>query len=379
MDPKRFANAQGGRLIRTTGGASAFVPSPLPPPLELTWQLSRQLSDADRALGTLVGIARLLPNPHVLTTPFMRREAVLSSRIEGTEASFADLVVFEAAGEPETDHPDVREVFNYVSALEHGRQRLRDLPLSLRFIRELHGKLMEGVRGGNKQPGEFRAVQNWIGGPGSDLSSATYVPPPVPEMHAALDAFERYLHEKSDIPPLIRAALIHYQFEAIHPFLDGNGRIGRLLVFFVLHLEHVLEEPLLYLSAYFERNREEYYRRLLDVSLRGGWQKWIEFFLRGVAEQANDAVDLTRALLALSERYKRRIATARNAGSLSMLIDVLMRVPVLRVTGVANLLGISYPAAKKTVQRLVAENIVAPVLVGKRNFYIARGFVQLFE
>jgi Fic family protein len=376
MNRTIFTPKSPGRLVNTVQGPPAFVPNPLPPAIDVTWQLSRQLSEADRTLGTLVGLARLLPNPHLVTRPFMRREAVLSSRIEGTQASLSDLMFYEAIGEPMSERSDVREVANYVSALEYGLERLHALPLSLRFIRELHHELMTGVRGGTRQPGEFRRVQNWIGPEGSTLAEATYVPPPVDEMLGALAALECYFHEESELPPLVRTALIHYQFEAIHPFLDGNGRIGRLLVFFVLQLARVMDEPLLYLSGFFERHRDEYYRRLLAVSTDGAWHEWVDFFLRGVAEQASDAIIRTRALLRIIEIYRQMVRKARNSGTLMRIIDMLLQVPVVNVAAVAQGAKISHPAAKKNVARLVERGIIAPRVVGRRTYFVAEEIIE---
>ena len=379
MDISRFSNAHTGKLVKTLDGHPAFVPAQLPPKIDLSFELMRRLSEADRAVGTLAGIGRILPNPHLLTQPFLRREAVLSSRIEGTEASATDLALFEAAGSPSSESSDVREVSNYVVALRYGLKRLDDLPLSLRFLREVHAKLMADVRGGTRAPGEFRHVQNWIGPSGSRIDTATYVPPPVHEMHAALDRFEHYLHESSPMPVLLRAALIHYHFEAIHPFLDGNGRVGRLLIAFLLHVEKVLDEPLLYLSAFFERHRREYYRRLLAVTTDGAWQEWIDFFLQGVTEQADDAVRRTRELLDLSASYRRRIAAARNAGVLSALIDSLFAVPATTIRTVATDLEMSYPAAKKNVQKLVALHILKPRRSGRGSVYVAEEVLSIVE
>ena len=229
MDTSRFTESSPGRLIHTPQGYGAFVPDPLPPPITFDMQMAARLSEADRALSELAGVARTLPNPHLLIGPFMRREAVLSSRIEGTQASLSDLLFFEAANLREQEVPDVREVSNYVRSLQYGLSRLDTLPLSLRLIREMHERLLEGTRGHGLTPGEFRRSQNWIGPAGCTLMDATFVPPPVDEMTEALGAFEKYLHVRSDLPPLVRLAIAHYQFEAIHPFLDGNGRIGRLL------------------------------------------------------------------------------------------------------------------------------------------------------
>jgi Fic family protein len=233
LQPIDFHRDAPGRLLNTPQGYTAFVPNPLPPAIELKQHLA-DLSRADRLVGELRGVARNLPNPHLLIGPFMRREAVLSSRIEGTQASLSDLFFFEASGGQNAEIADVREVANYVRALEFGLKRMEKLPLSLRLIREMHAELMHGVRGEHMTPGEFRRSQNWIGPPGCTLTEAVFVPPPVEEMVTALDAFEKYLHADSTLPPLVRLALIHYQFEAIHPFLDGNGRIGRLLITLLL-------------------------------------------------------------------------------------------------------------------------------------------------
>jgi len=379
MDRSQFTTQDTGRLVKTLDGHLAFVPAPLPPKIDLTFELMRQLSDADHALGTLAGVGRILPNPHLLTQPFLNREAVLSSRIEGTEASATDLALYKAAGSPPSDDSDVREVSNYVTALQYGLKRLDELPLSLRFLREVHAKLMADMRGGDRNPGEFRHVQNWIGPAGSRIDNATYVPPPVQEMHAALDRFERYLHGRSPMPVLLRAALVHYHFEAIHPFLDGNGRVGRLLIAFLLHVEHQLDQPLLYLSAFFERHRREYYRRLVEVTMKGAWLEWIDFFLRGVTEQATDAVRRTRELLDLSDDYRRRIAPSRNAGVLSSLIDRLFASPATTIPSVAADLKMSYPAAKKNVQKLVGLHILKPRRSGRGSVYVAEDILKIVE
>jgi Fic family protein len=379
MKRKVVKDSRNGRLIRNSDGSAAFVPAPLPPNLTLTWATTKLLSEAERATGKLAGGGRLLPDPHILIQPFLRREAVLSSRIEGTQASLSDLIVFEASGNPEAERSDVREVWNYVRALEYGLQRLKELPLSQRFIREVHEILMSDVRGGTMTPGEFRTVQNWIGPPGASLATATYVPPPVPEMVEALNALERYIHADSDLPTLIRAALVHYQFEAIHPFLDGNGRLGRLLVMFLLHAEKVLDQPLLYLSAYFERHRAEYYRLLLDVSKRGAWTEWIDFFLRAVIEQANDGVKRTRELLDLARSYRARVRSARNLSRLYAIIDDLLIQPAITIPGLAHEHRMSYPAAKKNVDKLVAHRILERVRIARGSVYIAREVIEIVD
>ncbi len=365
-----------GRSVRTADGYSAFVPSPLPPRIEMTWELSRVLSDADRAIGGVAGSGHMLADPQLLIQPLMRREAVLSSRIEGTQASLTDLVAYESAG---TDPGDALDVSNYVEALNYGLERLERLPLSLRFIREIHEKLMKGVRGGDRAPGEFRRIQNWIGPPGSAVADATYIPPPVAEMHRALDAFEKFIHTSSPLPPLVKTALVHYQFEAIHPFLDGNGRVGRLLIAFVLRAEGVLNQPLLYLSAFFERHRREYYRLLLAVSNRGAWHDWIMFFLRGVAQQARDAGVRIRALIDLRDKYRRSVSGARNAGALQDVVDHLFILPAVSVTSLAKRLNVSYPAAKSSLEKLERAGIVWPTKQGRETWYFADEIIRTVE
>ncbi len=384
MRPSDFHGGS-GRLLRTSLGYLAFVPNPLPPKLELTWALARRLSAADRSLAELAGVARNLPNPHLLIKPFMNREAVLSSRIEGTQASLSDLVFFEAGGAVPRQSgsavaSDVREVANYVRAMNEGVARLHELPLSLRFIRELHRTLLHGMRGEHLTPGEFRRSQNWIGPPASSLSDAVFVPPPVSEMNAALDAFERYLHASSDLPELIRLALIHYQFEAIHPFLDGNGRVGRLLISILLCHHQLLPQPLLYLSAFFERRRDDYYRLLLAVSQAGRWLEWIDFFLMGVAEQARDAVRRSTRLLDLRQQYRDQLASARATALPIRLIDVLFERPVITIPNAAQHLDISYRAAGLIVAKLCAAKILDEVNGRRRpRTFVASGILEAIE
>ncbi|MBI5473065.1 MAG: Fic family protein [Ignavibacteriae bacterium] len=339
-----------------------------------------KLSDAAHLVGKLHGIAGDLPNPHLLIGPFVRREAVLSSRIEGTQASLSDLVFFEASGESSAEVSDVREVANYVHALEFGLKRLDKLPLSLRLMKEMHSRLMKGVRGETLTPGEFRRSQNWIGPPGCTLTDAVYVPPPVDEMKQSLDAFEKYLHASSNLPPLIRLALIHYQFEAIHPFLDGNGRVGRLLMTLILCSEGLLPQPLLYLSAYFERHRAEYYRHLLAVSQTGAWNAWIEFFLTGVAEQSQDAIQRTQKLLGLWKRYRERLRAVRSSPTMLELVEHLFSSPAISVSQAASRLKVTYPSAQKAIERLVEMNILKEATGRLRNkVYVAREILRVAE
>lgn len=357
----------------------AFVPPPLPPEVTLDPELVSALSEADRNLGLLAGAGEWWPNPHLLIRPFMRREAVLSSRIEGTQASVADLVLFEASPRA-SSAPDVREVANYVRALELGVREDRALPISLRLMRELHGELMADVGGAHLTPGEFRTSQNWIGPPGCTLNQATFVPPPPEDMRDALDAFEKYLHKESDLPPLIRLAIAHYQFEAIHPFLDGNGRVGRLLVTLLLDEWKLLPQPLLYLSAFFDRRRSEYYQLLLGVSVAGNWGDWITFFLTGIAEQSTDVVDRARRLFALRERYRAELHSARSSALPLKLVDFLFEQPAVTVAQARDLLDVSPRAARMNVAKLEEAGIVREFTKKARNrIYIAPEILDLLR
>ncbi|MBE0480835.1 MAG: Fic family protein [Dehalococcoidia bacterium] len=365
MDTALFKKSPSGNMVRGTGAYWAFVPGPLPPRLEWDDALVTLMSKADIALGTLSGLGETLPNPHLLIYPFIRREAVLSSRIEGTQSSLSDLLLFEATQVEKRG--DVREVQNYVRAMEYGLKRLNELPLSLRFIRELHGVLMEEVRGQNATPGEFRHSQNWIGGPGATLNEAIFVPPPVPEMQECLHELEKFFHAEKRLPPLIEAALIHYQFEAIHPFLDGNGRIGRLLIALLLCQRNVLSKPLLYLSAFFEQHRQEYYDLLLKVSSIGAWREWIEFFLRAVMEQSRDAVSRSRRLQELRHSYVQLAREKRLAPTALQLVELVLMKPVLSGRTAQEYLKITFPGARKAINALVEAGILTEITGRKRD------------
>lgn len=357
-----------GRLIPVAWGESrgtAFAPDPLPPRLDYDAELVGAVAEAHRQLGELAGLARQVPNSQLLIQPFIRREAVLSSRIEGTQADVAELYAYEAGQIPlpgltdEVPEADVQEVANYVRAMEYGLTRLSTLPVSRRLLRELHERLLSGVRGRDRAPGDFRTIQNWIGPPGSRLAEATYVPPPVPDMETALDDLERYINEDDLLhPPLVRLAFIHYQFEAIHPFLDGNGRIGRLLITLLLVHWGLLPLPLLYLSAFFERHRNEYYEGLLGVSSRGEWRDWVLLFLRGVATQALAAARLARRLQDLQAEWHRRLIAVRGSTLLIRLADRLFERPFTTVPEAAGLLQVTYPSAKRSVEKLVGAGIL---------------------
>lgn len=382
MQVSDFLNTDAGQIIRSLDGQLTFVPNPLPPSLVISWPLAKEISIADRKLSALDGAASRLPNPHLLIIPFTRKEAVLSSKIEGTMASLSDLLSFEVLGLfPEERKEDIHEVANYVAALEHGVAALSDLPVSKRLIKEMHGLLLKGVRGETLMPGEFRVRQNWIGPPGTKIEDAIFVPPSINDMNERLDNLEKYIHAPSDLPPLVRMAIIHYQFEAIHPFLDGNGRIGRLLITLLLISERLLSRPLLYLSAFFEKHKDDYYRHLLHVSQRGAWQEWIVFFLRGVAEQAEDALNRSNQLLALHNLYRFKVQQKkRTSAYLLKLLDELFIRPVITTKSAKKILNVTPAAAQSHINRLIEEGILKEVTGNKRNrVYIAVDILRIVD
>jgi Fic family protein len=380
MNTKDFEASTSGKLARILGGEYdgqyGFVPNKLPP--ELTWNttLVSLLSNANHALGTLSGLGERLPNPHLFIAPFLRREAVVSSRIEGTQSTISDLLIFEAT---KKDEKDVQEVQNYVKALEYGLKKVNELPIGLRLIKEIHAILMRNVRGERGKPGEFREEPNWIGHQGSKLLEATFVPPPVPEMKQALDDLEKFFHVASELPPLIQVALAHYQFEAIHPFLDGNGRIGRLLITFFLCQKNLIAKPLFYLSPHFERNRETYNRLLLEVSKVGAWIPWIQFFLEGVVEQSTDAVNRARNMISLQEEF-RVIVQKESPPSAIRLIDLLWRSPILTTNLVVKELNLSWTGANIAIKNLVRLGILNQLGSDKRTkLYSASKILSILE
>jgi Fic family protein len=359
-------------------GYSAFVPNPLPPKFEWTPRLVGLLSDADRLIGKLAGEGARLPNPHVLMRPFARREAVMSSKIEGTQATLGELLAAEAGAIVERSPDDLREVGNYVVALEHGIARLKELPLCVRLIRELHEKLMTGVRGHHATPGQFRRSQNWIGKPGCTPTTATFVPPPPGEVDACLGAWEKFLDE-SDLPPLVTIALAHYQFEAIHPFLDGNGRVGRLLITLYLIEKRILPAPLLYLSAFFEASRRDYYDGLLGVSERGEWLDWIEYFLLGVARMSEDAVSRAGRINAKLAEWQKSV-TGESTKTPLRVVELLAANPFITVKGGAEKLGVAFTTAQRAIQRLERIGIVQQAGTAKRDrVYCAKSLLDILE
>lgn len=346
-------STRAGIYVRQPNGYSAFVPAKLPPtnpPLNFDLEMIGLLSEADRALGRLDGITETLPNPDLFVSMYVKKEALLSSQIEGTQASLIEVLEAE-----EKQTSDAHEVTNYVNALNYGLQRLRedDFPFSLRLLREIHAKLLASGRGSNHTPGEFRTTQNWIGGAGSTLSNAAFIPPSVEDMHDALNDLESYFYEDDGMPPLVKIALIHAQFETIHPFVDGNGRMGRLIIAFYLCQQGILSRPLLYLSYYFKRNRAEYYDRLMDIRNRGKWEEWIKFFLEGVIQISEESSASAKAIDQLREKYAQKIDAldAQTAVNARKLLDQLFITPQITRQGVVKAIGVTAPTAGNLIHR----------------------------
>lgn len=384
--PGKDTNGSGraGRYVNQATGYRAFIPAPLPPqpPLAIGGDMPALLSEADRALGRLDGSVLTLPNPDLFVLMYVRKEAVLSSQIEGTQSSLQDVLAAEAQLLDPTRPRDVDEVLNYVHAMNHGLEQLSKLPVSTRLIRGIHADLMRGVRGGRLQPGELRTSQNWIGPSGSTLATATFIPPPPHAVPEALGALEGFLHEDDALPPLIKIALAHVQFETIHPFLDGNGRVGRLLITFLLTERQILHKPVLYLSHYFKRHRAEYYDHLQAVRDQGAWEAWIRFFLRGVVEVAGEAAETARRILQLREQHRSAITErlGRAAGNGHKVLESLYDRPILSVKTAAELTGTTYPAANNLVARMVSLGILTELTGNARNrrFFYAP-YVALFS
>ncbi len=373
--------ARAGSYVRQTQGYSAFIPKGLPPdpPLRVADRLQVLLSQADRAVGRLDGSIETVPNPDLIVYMWVRKEAVLSSQIEGTQSSLHDVLIAEAGAQPTTN--DVGEVTNYISAMNYGLERLETLPVSLRLIREIHEKLLHDVRGSHLTPGELRRTQNWVGPAGCTLAEALYVPPPPHEVANHLSEWEKFLHADSGLPLLLKIGLAHAQFETIHPFLDGNGRVGRLLITFLLCEAGVLSKPVLYLSHHFKVHRTEYYERLQRVRDEGAWEDWLEFFLQGVVEVSKQATDTSRAVLRLREQHRTTITEqlGRSAGNGHRVLERLYKSPFVTVNEIAEVIGTTYPAANDLVSRLVDAGIISEFTGQQRNRrYWYRDYVSLF-
>ncbi len=383
MNPTTFTKRSTGELVQISEGGLAFVPTRLPiTGLALSRDMVLSLDEAITELGRLDGHGQNLPDPHLLIAPLLRKEAVLSSRIEGTQTTFSDLVLFEAAqlGKSARDR-DNREVANYVTALMYALARCGELPIGKRLICEVHAKLMARIDEDNTRPGRFRETQVHIGPRGLGISDARYVPPPPYQIDPLFENLAEYIQQSADrLPLLIRLAIVHYQFEAIHPFLDGNGRIGRLLITLMLCAEKRLAAPTLYLSAYFERRREQYNDLMLEVSRDGQWEPWILFFLRGIAIQARDAVQRMKQLQDLRTDYKARLAAARATVATHTLVDELFKLPVMTNTIGAKVLDFSWQSARDTVRKLEEAKIITLIDgSAKQKVYVAQDIIRIVD
>lgn len=356
-------DSRAGHFVRQSKGYKAFIPAPLPPNPPIHWddRLLVLLSNADRALARLDGIGETLPNPDLFVAMYVRKEAVLSSQIEGTQATLEDVLDFEATGE---ERKDVDQTVNYVRAMKKGLDALQEIPVSLRLVKIIHQELLSNVRGQERTPGEFRTSQNWIGPPGCTLNEATFVPPPPHEMMEALGKLEQFIHQHDGLPPLIANALVHAQFETIHPFLDGNGRVGRLLISFLLVQRQVVRRPLLYISLYFRKHRQEYYDRLNAVRLRGDWEGWISFFLTGVCEVSERAAGLARRIYQVLEDDKLKIRDVPNAHKLH---ETLALYPIITAREVQKKLDVSASTAGRILKHLVDVGILHEITGYARN------------
>lgn len=369
-----------GRFVTQATGYKAFLPAPLPPEPEVVFdgELRTSLCQADRDIARLDAIAALLPNPDLFVAMYVRHEAVLSSQIEGTQSTLEDVLAFEAHAQPQDAPKDVEEVVNYVRAMNHGLARPERLPLSLRLLREIHGELMQNVRGGEKSPGEFRSSQNWIGGTGSSLANASFVPPPVHELMNAPGALEKFLHDaKTTVPLLIRCGLAHAQFETIHPFLHGNGRVGRLLIALMLCEEQALSRPLLYLSVFLKAHRAEYYDRLTAIRQHGHWEPWLKFFLQGISQTARAATRTARNIVRMREHH--RTALIKSPKALKLL-DSLFQQPLVSPKRIAQIVGCTHPTAVKLARDLQARGWLHEVTGFERNrLYRYQPYLDLFH
>ncbi len=379
MNQNDFSDGMSGKLVQTPQGYLAFVPKPLPPAINFDMELVLALSKADSALSELSGLGGQLPNPHLLISPYIRREALLSSRIEGTKASLSDLLIDEIEDHQtkRTNADDIREVRNYIRAMEVGVARLPELPLSTRLVREIHGELMTGVRGEKATPGEFRRTQNWIGPAGSTPMTAAFVPPPVEEMKECLNDWEKFLHTRDAIPDLIQCAMMHVQFETIHPFLDGNGRVGRLLVTFFLLERKRLSQPLLYLSAFIDAHKSDYYDLLQRVRTHGDWIPWIRFFLQGITEIATEAGEQAKELQTLREQYRSLLRDKPNALGL---LDELFTNPYMSIARAAKVLNKTHPTGKAAIAALEEKKILTEI-TGRQwgRFYVCQPVLDALD
>lgn len=379
MNCTDYQEAASGRCLRHQRGYYYFMPTPLPPKIDYDMDLANLMAEANRALSELSGTGRNLKNPYLLVSPYIMREAVSSSKIEGTQSSMSDLFIYEASAHKESRFSDTREVFNYVSTMAEGVKLLKELPISTRFICELHGTLLKGVRGEHGTPGELRQSQNWIGPPGCLLNEATYVPPPLEELGNVLGEWEKYVNSAPNEQTVMQAAIMHYQFEAIHPFIDGNGRIGRLLVTLFLMQKGLLSHPLLYLSEFFEKHRQDYYRLLLEVSQKGAWEEWCKFFFRGVIQMSEDALENSISLMELHEIFCKMLYDAKRVPEIThRMVDEIFISPVISISNLSRKWEVAYTSIKAGVVALEKLGILKEITGRSRGRMYASAEVMLF-
>ncbi len=370
-----------GRYIKQLNGYDAFIPNPLPPnpPVRFDDELHRLLSEADRALARLDGTAVALPNPELFVAMYVKKEALLSSQIEGTQASLEGILEFESDLIPGDDINEIKDVINYINAMDYGMRRLTDFPMSSRLIKEIHGLLLEGTRGASKTPGEFRQSQNWLGPAGAPLRDALFVPPPHDQVDELMSNIEKFIHADDNIPPLIKIALIHAQFETIHPFLDGNGRVGRLLIAFYLYWKKILEKPLLYLSFYLKKHKDDYYQRLMDIRFQGDWENWLKFFLKGVIEVSRESASTVKEIITLKEDLTGKIFSHHITGTLAIrLLDHLFEKPIVSAADIVKHLKITRQSAAQLVKRFVQAGILKEI-TGKQRYrkYLFLEYIEI--
>jgi len=370
-----------GKFVTQPAGYKAFIPKPLPPSPAVRYdeKIQSLLSKADRSVARLDGITTVLPNPDLFIAMYVKKEALLSSQIEGTQASLEGVLEFEADLIPKENLDEIKEVINYVKALNYGMGRLKELPMSLRLIKEIHKILLEETRGAHRNPGQFRRSQNWIGPPGFPLSDAIFVPPPPDQVMPAMGELEKFLHQESNIPPLVKIGLIHAQFETIHPFLDGNGRIGRLLITFYLFWKEILSKPLLYLSFYLKKKRPEYYDLLMKVRIDGAWEEWITFFLKGISETSEEAAKSAREIIQLKEKLMAELYKSFIASIYAVrLIDLLFEIPLISTKEIIDKLKISKETANELVKKFEKIGILKEI-TGKQRYkkYSFKRYIEI--
>ena len=382
LDVDENTENRAGHYVRQPAGYRAFIPAKLPPRITIDNEMQDLLSKADRALGRLDGSIQTLPNPDLFVFMYVRKEAVLSSQIEGTQASINDLIKAEADLFGSVRRSDITEVTNYVAAMNRGLDRLKEIPLSLRLIYEIHERLLRNVRGNKMNPGEMRRSQNWIGPQGCTLMEATFVPPPHQVAEEAFGDLEKFLHDESPLPALLRIGIAHAQFETIHPFLDGNGRIGRLLITFFLCNQAILQKPVLYISYYFKQYRDEYYKRLQDVRDKGDWESWLKFFLLGTEEVARQATETARKIVAMREEHRALIVNnfGNHGGKGARLLEKLYERPTITISDVCDYIGVSFPNASSLVEKFRQNQLLFEVTGNHRNrIFLYQPYIDLFS